>query len=42
MYGRDDIDGVSSTEMLTKIKALFHEKSDLVLEIQSLQKSVRT
>ena len=40
VYGSHDVPVASSSVVLSKIEAMFHEKSELVVEIEELQKSV--
>ena len=40
VYGSHDVPVASSSVVLTKIEAMFQEKSELVVEIEELQKSV--
>ena len=41
VYGSDNVPNASSSVVLSKIEAIFLEKSELVVEIEELQKSVR-
>ena len=40
LYGRDKVEDVTSSEAVAKLEALYHEKSNLVLEVEELQRSV--
>jgi hypothetical protein len=39
LYGRDSTSDVSSATALRKLEGLFHEKSNLIIEVQELQRS---
>ena len=40
VYNRECVDGISSSDVVSKIDSVIREKSDLVLEIEDLQRSV--
>ena len=40
VYNRECVDGISSSDVVSKIDSVIREKSDLVVEIEDLQRSV--
>lgn len=41
LYGRENVSDISSSSALAKLEALYREKSNLVVEVEDLQRSVK-